>query len=524
MWMSARRVAFSLAVGCVCLWTAPAVADTVVLVDQNVEVVVGSGQWLEALGQGTKEAVRFGGFEPWQERAKLDEDLAKAEAVHQKGVDAFLELNMREASTSFKTARNQYESLLQTDPYSTPAFDGMARSAFYQVWAQLEGRKRNQARRGLQTLLSRYPGLSPDPGTFPPAFRQEVEDARKKVAKDDVIATLTLQASPNRVLVSVGGQVLDIEDGQGQVVLPRGKHKLQAAWPGVAEMTMDVDLSGGDLTQKLDFLGWPDKLPQTRSGWPAAKELLSELKTQGVGALIWVTDASPLDMEGQVVYVHDLDRDQITGAVAFTGGVTERVMGQHISLLNTILKSSEPDFYTVERGEAALDTDLRDSVMELLGEEVTTDDPPPVTGKELKLRLGLDVGTGLGLATQVTDPGLAPTLLFIRPDISVGLNPSFDLGVAGRFQVINFAALGELYARWHLSEAMKLRFGLGIGQITQKIFDTENRNTSTEGLVGPSLGLEIPLGPVNIGATLLAPLFPDTTIQGDIHIGVAFDL
>lgn len=497
----------------------------VVLVDQG-SGLRWSQAWLAVAAQASDRPVRYGALEAWPGEPP-EEDLKAAAAAYERGVQAFLALDTRAANSAFGKASAAYEAILEAYPFHVESYEGMGRSVFYRAWTMMEGRQRGQARQVLRKLLLNHPALEPDPGVFPPAFRQEVEQARahaERGRRRHVTLELTL-AQPGAVVSVEGQQRQPDERGQVSLTLSPGERELVVGLPGFAVVRQVVDLQKS-VQRRVDLLAWPALLPQTASGRPAERALLSALKSEGAEALIWVTDGEAVGVSGQVAYLHRMIDGRLVGAVALPRSATPESLGVLASLMSQALGSAELETWLVsEDGEAISDGDLRDDILALSGVKVDVADDltPPIRQAPPRWWLALSAGSGAGLATQVSNPGLAPTLLVVRPELAYRLSSVVELGVAARLQAVNFAAMGEPYLRWRLP-GVRLRLGVGIGEVTHEILDTDNRNTSTQGIVGPVLGLEVPLGPVHIGASVIAPLFPDPTVHGDLLLGFGFEL
>ncbi len=478
----------------------------------------GWGGWLGALTRKTGLPVHLHDLAPWPGEP-AEGQMDEARAAFKKGEDAFLALDMREAAAAFEDAERRFDALLTAHPFSLAVHQSLSRSAFFKVHALIQGRQRREGRKALSDLLSRHPLMEPDPGIFPPDFCDEVTAARRRLVRKDKVSPVTLRLTPPDALISVEGQPLAAEGGALTAPLPAGPSAIKVGWPGVGVQAMDFDPSGPG-GAAIDLLAWPEALPRTKAGVPASPALIEALRGRGFESLIWITEGGPLGLDGPVIFAHRLSDGGLTAVVALSGedpSAAAVALGEALGTRGVEVLRCAPDGSVVE------DEALEDALEALVSVKVEGG-PGPEPSEGPRVRLGLELGAGLGVATQVTNPGLAPTLMVLRPDLALILESGrVDLGISGRLQLVDFSALVEPYVRCRLG-GVNVRAGLGIGEINHRIVETENRRTSTQGFIGPTLGLELPLGPVVIGASLLAPLHPAPTIHVDLTIGLAFDL
>ncbi len=233
-------------------------------------------------------------------------------------------------------------------------------------------------------------------------------------------------------------------------------------------------------------------------------------------------------MRESVAWVHDLAGGEVTAVLVMPRAATRDAGVEAAPPIAEALRTDEVEVLIVPEAGGA---PRRDSMVQArvlavlhdaaLSQAVSLGDVGP---RDLgsTIRLGVALASGLGVATEVSDPGLAPTPLVARLDLSISVGEATDVGIAGRFQLINVAAMGEVFLRKRLSW-LHLRAGFGVGEVTHKIVVTENRRQSTSGFVGPCLGVAIPLGPVELGIHTYAPLYPDATVQIDVSMGAGLD-
>jgi hypothetical protein len=235
-------------------------------------------------------------------------------------------------------------------------------------------------------------------------------------------------------------------------------------------------------------------------------------------SLLYVTDAAPLKRKGVILYLQDTRDGSLTGAF---------LLGEHAlrpgdaDALADALRSPQVEVVRLDDPQGAW---VEDEALAADLEQLLEPDDPEGPGGPAGFYLGLALGSGAGLATEVTDPGLAPVPLLLRADLALRLDPTLELGLAARVQPIKRAALAEPYVRWRMGW-VRLRLGAMLGQITHHIVRTENRDASTSEWIGPTVGAELPLGWFLIGVHALAPLYPsDPTVHLDATVGVGFDL
>jgi hypothetical protein len=260
------------------------------------------------------------------------------------------------------------------------------------------------------------------------------------------------------------------------------------------------------------MLDWPASVPRTAAGHPAGPETVSALKDRGVKALIFLTDGGLFGVDGRILFAQLTSTGKVVGLVAMDDS---GALGASAGPVAQALGQGELRAFRLE--DDGLNGD--DGLAEVFERYLVRDLDKAPDSEQRRFGLALDLGTGFGVATGVTDPGVAPTPFFVRPDIFYAVGESFELGVSARVQVVDFAFLAEPYLRWKIG-VTDLRMGVAIGEIRHKIVITENRKSSVSGLAGPALSLELPLGNLRVGAGLLAPLFPDPTLQVDFWVGL----
>lgn len=477
-----------------------------------------------ALEQELHAPVRLGRLAAWVD-APDSARLQEAEAAYQKGVEHFLALKLDLAEQEFLKAQELYRASWEQAPTHTPSLEGLGRSAFYGAWASLEGGDKRQARDKIATILQELPAAAPDPNVFPPPFVEVVEDVRKRARKGIKKYDLSISAQPPSALCVYSAH--RPEEAQ------RGECKAEGfgattAWiggPGLGVLRQTLDPAQAPSVE-VDLGAWPEGLARPKAGHPLELGALGTLGAAGEPTLaLSVSDASLLGGPGAVLWVQELPSGALTAAVVVGAEGFENPEAL-AKALAPASRTPSLEVFEVAGGGWLQDGTLQERVEEALSAHASGDAPPLVGPDEPGLGMGLGayVAAGAGLATEVTDPGLAPTPLVFWLDGSYALSERLDLGLALRFQAINFAALAQPYARLRLGPVW-VQGGVMLGQITHQILQTENRDASTSQWVGPSVGLQAPLGWLSLGVQALAPLFPtDPTVHVDALLGVHFDL
>lgn len=481
------------------------------------------------LAQKTGQPVRLGGNDLWPGSPSA-RDTAQARGVFDDGVQSFLALDLGTAASQFNDAHGQYSQILDGFPFDEGTYDQVLRSGFYAAWSYLQDRKRRQGRECLRVLLTRFPDAAPDAKIFPPPFLSEVEDARRKLERKVAVAEVTVSVTPPTALVSIDGRVSLGAAGVHRLLVGEGAHRLGVGIPGVAVTWQE--LRGGEPQQlEVDLTAWPTGTPRPLTGGPAGPKTINAYRAgHGVTHLAWITSGERLAKDDSVIWVHDVRAGSVTAVIVVPRSAGPDVGSVAASAVADALRTDDLEILVIDEGAARRDTELSTRVEAVLSDDaisagielepVVPDNSAP---GETSIRLGASLATGLGVATEVTDPGVAPTPLVGRLSVSWRATSSVDLGLGGRFQLVDPAALGEAFVRVRWPNVY-LRGGVGVGRITHKILETENRTQSSSELVGPLVGLEIPLGPVEIGLHVHAPLFPDTTVHADLSLGLGLDL
>lgn len=498
------------------------------------EIVVATDQpdelWWSAfaveLGQQTRQPVRLGNRELWP-GSPDPRDVAAARAVFDEGVQFFLALELGKAAKRFDSAHERYVQLLDAFAFDGPSYDQVLRSGFYAAWSHLQNRRKKQGRERLQALLTRFPGAAPDAKIFPPPFLAEVEDARRRLDRQNQPAQITVTVRPKTALVSLDGAVSESADGVHRLALGDGSHRLGVGIPGLAAEWRDV-VAGDAQDIEVDLTAWPQKTPRPLPGGPAGPKVVNAYRAgHGVSHLVWITSGDRLAQSDPVVWVHDVGTGQVTAVLLVPRGSGPDASRAGASAVAQAMATPDLEVLVLDGGRVRHDTDLATRVDAVLSDAAASADVPlePVVPDGMatsRIRLGASLATGFGVATEVTDPGVAPTPLVARLNLSYRATPTVDLGIGGRFQVVNPAALGEAFVRFRFPW-IYLRTGVGVGRITHKILDTDNRKESSSELVGPAVGLELPLGPVEIALHVHAPLFPTATVHADLSLGMGLD-
>jgi hypothetical protein len=508
---------------------------TVASAAQAGEIVVatdqGSERWWSAfaveLGRETGQPVRLGDQELWL-GSPDPRDTADARAVFEEGEQFFLALDLKKAAARFDDAHERYLRILDAFAFDEATYDQVLRSGFYAAWSHLQNRKKRQGREVLHKLLTRFPAAAPDSKIFPPPFLADVEDARRKLERRAGVNELTVTVRPAAALVSLDGSVSSSPDGVHRLSVGEGSHRLGVGIPGLAASWRDI--SGGDAQQiEVDLTDWPSSTPRPLPGGPAGPKVVNAYRAgHGVSHFVWITSGERLRQRDSVVWVHDVGTGEVTGVLMMPRGAGADDGRIGAAAVARAMSTDEMEVLVIDDGRARPDGDLETRVEAVLSDAAVSTDVtlepvvPAAPSGPSSIRLGAALATGFGVATEVTDPGLAPTPLVARLNLSWRATPTVDLGIGGRFQVVNPAALGEVFARFRFPW-IYLRTGVGVGRITHKILDTENRKESSSELAGPVVGLEIPLGPVELGFHVHAPLFPDATVHADLSLGMGLD-
>lgn len=454
--------------------------------------------------------VRYGTNAPWSGMPNGAE-LAQVDQVYQHGLDQFLDGDMSAAALSFSQAFEQYSGLLKRYPLHAPTYEAAVRAGFYQAHALGLAKDREGSEAAAARVLAAFPSARPDPAMFPPDFTGfvgELGDGRE-------MFHVAVTAKPSSVSLSVGGTAVSSISGTADVLLPKGDSWVVAGRPGVGMRRQDLTVTGS-MDVVMDLWAWPAEVSEVSCGEAMDQDGIDVLlaSAPGASAVVLSTDLdAAIGEEGTALYVQT-PSGALTAFVALSPGVSlsKSDAGKLAQALADATQSQSVETYRVSSdGSLTADPSLAQRVRRSAS-----------TGSHT-LRLFLDVGTGFGVATEVTDPGLAPTPLFVKPDLAVSLSRGVDLGLAGRFQVVKFAALAEPYLRWRF-RYLALRGGLVLGNIVHTVTVTENRDSSTSGWAGVSAGIEVPLGPARLGTTVVTPLYPAATVQMDFTLGTGFDL
>jgi hypothetical protein len=481
----------------------------------------GWAEWARALEEASGEPVRLGALEPWPGDAP-QEELQAAAAHYQAGVDQFLDLKLKEAVGSFQAAQAAYLALAQRHPFDAAPLQGAWRSGFYRAWARLEADDRRAARDEIAALLDLYPEAVAEEAIFPPPFRARVEEQRKRARRRDK-APLPLSLLPAPAQAAFQGAPLPPAEGGERALQVGTGGELAVGGPGLGLLRRALP-EGQEGALRLDLVEASQALPRLVRGLPLAPEALGALGAQGSPrAVAYLTDASPLRREGALVYLQALPEGALTGAFLLPPEGLQGAAGAPAPFLSA-LQSPEVEVVSWRHGEGWVHDE---ALAQRLSAAQRGEDIPEVPVEEpVGLFLGLQLGAGLGIATEVTDPGLAPSLLVLRVDMGYRASDDWDLGLGARVQPIpEFTAALEPYLRWRASDWLRLRAGVMLGQITHQILRTENRDRSSSGFVGPALGVEVPLGWFQLGLQVLAPLYPsDPTVHADALLGLGIDL
>ncbi|MBH23575.1 MAG: hypothetical protein CMH57_03730 [Myxococcales bacterium] len=462
------------------------------------------------------------GNRPWPQ----DPDpaaLKRATATYDEALNLFLNLDLRGASDTLADARAQYERVLQDHPFSTESYRGALRAGFYRARVMLQANDRRGAHQLITQIITRYPGAEPDPALFPPAFRQLVQTLRGRLRRRGAV-TLTVQVNPPDARVAFNGVLLTPDDNGVATLdnIPPSEGTVLAGAPGIGVRDQAVSLRG-DQRVTIDLLAPSRALP--RAGTPLPPDILSDLADDRQSYALQLSDADEVGLpRDRALYLIEIQTGDLTAVALFAKGQPAPNADDAVAnLFDKALRTPGVEVVRVSGAAIAPDKAAAQTLLESLG--LSDDVSPPLEGFEGErfASIGLLAGTGLGVATKVSQPGLAPTPLLLRPEIAFPLAESIDVGVAGRVQLTKLALLGEPFIEWRAG-VLRLRGGVAVGQITQTITDTDNRDRSTQGLFGPSAGLALQLGVFRVGASALTMVAPDRTAQFDLTAGAVFDL
>jgi hypothetical protein len=147
---------------------------------------------------------------------------------------------------------------------------------------------------------------------------------------------------------------------------------------------------------------------------------------------------------------------------------------------------------------------------------------------ELGLRATASAGPGLGWASGVSDPGLAPVPLAVFLEVGSQIHGAFDLSLLGRLQFLEpTAALLLPRLGWRPGgprAPLRLSVGIPFGRLRQTIVDTETEHPGDAGFTGIAFAAsaEMPIAPslALVGEALLLQLLPDQTLHADLHLGI----
>lgn len=505
----------------------PAVAGEIIVATDR-----GGERWWADFAQGLAEQagqpVRLGDHDPWP-GSPTPSDTHAAKKSFDQGLEHFLALQLGKAATRFDDAFGRYQATLDVFPFDRDLYESTIKAGFYAAWSYLQNRKKRLGRERLRDILTRFPDAKPDAQLFPPPFRSEVEDARRKLQRRSKFAEVEVTVRPADALISVDGRVYQGGEGIHTVTVASGRKRIGAALPGLAVAWTEVDADATPRVQ-IDLTAWPKATPRPLSGNPVSAATVNAFKVRGGASyLVWITSGERVSRDDSVVWVHDLDSAAVTAVLIIPRGAGPDAGSVAAAAVALALETDDMEVLVIEKSGPRRDSALSTRVEAVIRDQAVSGEVPlePIVPEEpgdsrSSVRLGVALATGFGVATEVTDPGLAPTPLVGRLNLSWRATPSVDVGLGGRFQVINPAILGEAFVRLRFPWVY-LRTGVGVGTITHKILETENRKESTSELVGPAVGLEIPIGPVEIALNVHAPLFPNVTVHADLGVGLGLD-
>ena len=533
---SARSVGVLLCASlAVVLLASPASAQDqdIVVVTQCIEGYEGwLGDWMVALDEQAGYRARFGHNLPFETAS----DLSSAEGPFKEGQANYLSGDYARSGESFEASYEAFGRLLEQQPFCDACYDGAVRSGFYWITGLLNEGDKGKARTVLDAVLERFPEAEPPPGLFPPTLTRFVKDAQK--GSRGRKGSLVVNVRPEAARVAVNGKVLPQSGGEARArEIPTGVYRVAVGAPGLGTAIKELDVSQGTVAE-VDLLGAAGDF-ESECGRPAGDDAIYVANRLGwtVRYLIVATDAASIGEEGSIAWLHTLPSGKLTAAVLIPRGTSSlsgpdarRVAEQTIVALGT----EEVESLEMSGGELLLDDGLERAVSSLLKtrgapalEDLTPDSPRGA------IRLGLSVAAGAGLVSdaETEEPGFADSLFVIRPDIAYQVADAWDVGLMVRAQVPDTLFMAQPYVRYRMPDLyVNLRLGAGLGQVGQTVRLTtadkgdEHGRLVTQGLFGPALGLELQFGPVVIGADVIAPLFPDTTVQIDLALGASFDI
>lgn len=482
--------------------------------------------WLQRLDDAPDLRVRYGANLPFAPVA----DVERADQLVTSGQTAYLQSDYRDAAATFKQAFDTYTQALDASPFCAACYDGVTRAGFYWATSLLLAGDKNSAREALEGLFQRYPSAEPAPGLFPPKLTRFVKDVQRGMRPGS--ATLDLQTTPDDATATLNGRPVPT-NGPIPELTP-GAYRLAVGAPGLGAQVLDLTVQSEERAA-LDLFNPPQRL-DAACGQPAPEDLQRRVAAlpDTPRYLVLLTEARSIGQEGTLAWLHDLTDRSLTGVLLLPTPPRPEHAEALADQTRDALTSPQREVLTFTDGAPRPDPDAEAAIDALLNVNTRPIDPGDTSGGTL--RLALAVGTGFGYVSdgQTQQPGFANSLLLLRPDVGYALTDDLDVGLMARVQLPDLLALAHPYARYHLGR-FAVRGGLHIGQVGQTIrqaappgaetpIEDDYTRDVTQGLFGPSLGLEARLGPVLLGLDAHAPLVPDTTLQLDLVVGGAFDL
>ena len=444
--------------------------------------------------------------------------LAEAARLLRRGLQSYLDMRMSASVRHLQGARDLFDAELQHMGDAAP----FVRCSLYLTMSYLSDGKDDDADRVLAQLLRRYPEGDLPLSEFPPQLLARIERILEQV-RGRANRRLLVDSDPSGAALWLDGNV----GGRAPIAiegLTPGDHALRLEAAGRAPLAevltlpeagpptkrslrlepVGVDLGAGALALASRVGGGEPALTA------AARTLAKEA---GVTAIVfgWLV----LEDEGGLRltaarYDAALGRFRVVATFAHAPDEAGRIAAVDHVVGALIQERPEPGS---EEARAAFFS------------PAATEATVPI---ELGLRATASAGPGLGWASGVSDPGLAPVPLAVFLEVGSQIHGAFDLSLLGRLQFLEpTAALLLPRLGWRPGgprAPLRLSVGIPFGRLRQTIVDTETEHPGDAGFTGIAFAAsaEMPIAPslALVGEALLLQLLPDQTLHADLHLGI----
>lgn len=424
----------------------------------------------------------------------VDRDLAEATAALDAGLDRYLDMRMGEAADRLQSARDLFDKRLGWLGSADPLIE----ASLYLAMSRLADGDEGACQRVLQLLLLRLPDEDLPLSEFPPELADLLEVGRTRLKAR---SRLTVAAAPPGAHVIIDGRLR----GRAPLTvdgLTEGRHALRIEAPGHDPWVRQISVGPGQARQpvRLDP-GDPARTPLDLAVRSGAQSAFAGRILGEAGRRVLAVARFDRGRPGVAALAfHDLDgagsADPKTAADVTAGAVVD------------------PDAPAPSPAEL-----------------VRWAGGAPPSEARAAAHLTLAVGTGAGLAEQVSEPGVAPVPVILALGLSTPLEGGWEAVGMMRAQPLEPRAYMALAAaRYRPSGAggaLGLLLGGAFGQIAHTITDTETGRASVAGTVGLAGGVGL-VGPIagriltlDLVATTLRP---DFTFHVDLLLGTQIGL